>query len=103
MGHAPMTSKQDQQKRRELPRKQRRLIGTRASTPGRGMEIPTPPAGLDPVVAAVIEALPRTMPDNDNSKQHRLLHVTDPSPHAKFPNTNTSELLAHHPLPPYNN
>jgi hypothetical protein len=56
MGHAPMTSKQDQQKRRELPRKQRRL-GTRPSIQDRGMEIPTRPEGLDPAVAEFIEAL----------------------------------------------
>jgi excisionase family DNA binding protein len=94
MGHAPMTSKQDQQKRRELPRKQRRLIGTRASTPGRGMEIPTRPAGLDPVVAEFIEALARTMTDNDNSKQRRLVEFKDGCRYGKFGKTKAYELIA---------
>jgi hypothetical protein len=56
MGYAPMVSKQHQQKRCKLPRKQRPL-GKGASTPGRGMEMPTRPAGLDPIVAEIIEAL----------------------------------------------
>jgi excisionase family DNA binding protein len=94
MGRAPMTSKQDQQKRRELPRKQRRLIGTRASTPGRGMEIPTRPAGLDPVVAEFIEALARTMTDNDNSKQRRLVEFKDGCRYGKFGKTKAYELIA---------
>jgi excisionase family DNA binding protein len=94
MGSAPMTSKQDQQKRRELPRKQRRLIGTRASTPGRGMEIPTRPAGLDPVVAEFIEALARTMTDNDNSKQRRLVEFKDGCRYGKFGKTKAYELIA---------
>ncbi len=89
-----MTSKQDQQKRRELPRKQRRLIGTRASTPGRGMEIPTRPAGLDPVVAEFIEALARTMTDNDNSKQRRLVEFKDGCRYGKFGKTKAYELIA---------
>ena len=88
-----MTSKQDQQKRRELPRKQRRL-GTRASTPGRGMEIPTRPAGLDPVVAEFIEALARTMTDNDNSKQRRLVEFKDGCRYGKFGKTKAYELIA---------
>jgi excisionase family DNA binding protein len=93
MGYAPMTSKQDQQKRRELPRKQRRL-GTRASTPGRGMEIPTRPAGLDPAVAEFIEALARTMTDNDNSKQRRLVEFKDGCRYGKFGKTKAYELIA---------
>jgi hypothetical protein len=60
MGCASMASKQDQQKPRKLPRKQRPL-GKRASTPGRGMEMPTRPAGLDPIVAEIIGALARTI------------------------------------------
>src|SRR5260370_37343878 len=93
MGYAPMTSKQDQQKRRVLPRKQRRL-GTRASTPGRGMEIPTRPAGLDPVVAEIIEALARTMIDNDNSKQRRLVEFKDGCRYGKIGKTKGYELIA---------
>jgi len=93
MGCAPMASKQDQQKRRELPRQQRRL-GTRASTPGRSMEIPTRPAGLDPVVAEIIEALARTMIDNDYSKQRRLVEFKDGCRYGKFGKTKAYELIA---------
>jgi hypothetical protein len=60
MDCASMASKQDQQKRRKLPRKPRPL-GKSASTPGRGMEMPTRPAGLDPIVVEIIEALARTI------------------------------------------
>jgi hypothetical protein len=56
MGYAPMASKQHQQKRCQLPRKQRPL-GKRASTLGRALEMPTRPAGLDPIVVEIIEAL----------------------------------------------
>jgi hypothetical protein len=56
MGCAPMASKQHQQKRCKLQRK-RRPHGKRASTPDRGMEMPTRPAVLDPIVAEIIEAL----------------------------------------------
>lgn len=55
-----MESKPDQEKRRKLPRKQRALDKC-ASRPGRGMEMPTRPAGLDPIVAEIIEALARTI------------------------------------------
>jgi excisionase family DNA binding protein len=89
----PMTSKQDQQKRRELPRKQR-CLGTRASIQGRGMEIPTRPEGLDPAVAEFIEALARTMIDNDNSKQRRLVEFKDGCRYGKFGKTKAYELIA---------
>jgi excisionase family DNA binding protein len=89
----PMTSKQDQQKRRELPRKQRRR-GTRASIQGRGMEIPTRPEGLDPAVAEFIEAFARTMTDNDNSKQRRLVEFKDGCRYGKFGKTKAYELIA---------
>ena len=55
-----MASKQDQEKRRKLPRKER-VLDKCGSTPGRGMEMPTRPAGLDPIVAEIIEALARTI------------------------------------------
>jgi hypothetical protein len=35
---------------------------------GRGMEMPARSAGLDPIVAEIIEAHARTMVDNDNNK-----------------------------------
>jgi hypothetical protein len=79
MGYAPMASKQDQQKRRKLLRKQRPL-GKRASKPGRGMEMPTSRAGLDPIVAEIIEALAGTMADNHNNKRRRLVEFKDGLP-----------------------
>ena len=48
------------EKRRKLPRRQRAQDKC-APTPGRGMEMPTRPAGLDPIVAEIIEALARTI------------------------------------------
>ena len=35
------------------------------------MEMPARSAGLDPIVAEIIEAHARTMVDNDNNKQRR--------------------------------
>jgi hypothetical protein len=58
MGCVSMASKQDQEKRRKLPRRQRALDNY---APGRGIEMPTRPAVLDPIVAEIIEALARTI------------------------------------------
>jgi len=58
------------------------------------MEIPTRPAGLDPVVAEIIEALARTMIDNDNSKQRRLVEFKDGCRYGKFGKTKAYELIA---------
>ena len=57
---SPMTSKRYQEKRRKLPREQR-AVDECAPTQGRGMEMPIRPAGLDPIVAEIIEALARTI------------------------------------------
>jgi excisionase family DNA binding protein len=92
MGYAPMASKQDQQKRPKLPWKQRPL-GKRASTPDRGMAAPIRPAGLDPFVAEIIEALARTVGDNDN-KQRRLVEFKDGCRYGKFGKTKAYELIA---------
>ena len=56
----PMTSKRYQEKRRKLLRGQRALDEC-SPTEGRGMEMPIRPAGLDPIVAEIIEALARTI------------------------------------------
>jgi len=88
-----VASKQDQQKRRELLRKQRPL-GKRASKPGRGMEMPTRPAGLDPIVAEIIEALQGTMPDSGNNKRRRLVEFKDGCRYGKFGKTKAYELIA---------
>jgi len=57
---SPMTSKRYQEKRRKLPREQR-AVDECAPTQGRGMEMPIRPAGLDPIVAEIIEALARSI------------------------------------------
>jgi excisionase family DNA binding protein len=91
MGYTPMASKQDQEKRCKPPRQQ--PLGDRASTPGRG-EMPARPAGLDPVVADIIEAVARTMVDNDNNKQRRLVELKDGCRYGKFGKTKAYELIA---------
>jgi excisionase family DNA binding protein len=58
------------------------------------MEMPTRPAGLDPVVAEIIEALARTMTDNDNNKQRRLVEFKDGCRYGKFGKTKAYELIA---------
>jgi excisionase family DNA binding protein len=58
------------------------------------MEMPTRPAGLDPVVAEIIEALARTMTDNDNNKQRRLVGFKDGCRYGKFGKTKAYELIA---------
>jgi hypothetical protein len=55
-----MTSKRHQEKRRKLPRGHHPLDEC-APTRGRGMAMPIRPAGLDPIVAEIIEALARTI------------------------------------------
>ena len=55
-----MASKQDQQEHRLSPQEQH-LLSERASKPSHGMEMPARAAGLDPIVAEIIEALARTI------------------------------------------
>ena len=93
MDYASMVSKQDQQELLQL-RQRQRLLGKRASTPGRSMEMPAPPADLDPIVAEIIEALARTMVDNDNNKQRRLVEFKDGCRYGKFGKTKAYELIA---------
>jgi excisionase family DNA binding protein len=100
MDYASMASKQDQQEPLQL-RQQHRLLGKRASTPGRGMEMPAPPAGLDPIVAEIIEALARTIVDNDNNKQRRLVEFKDGCRYGKFGKTKAYELIAHERIRAY--
>jgi excisionase family DNA binding protein len=92
MGYTPMVSKQDQQPR-QLPQKQR-LLDRRASTLGRDMEMPARPSDLDPIVAEIIEALARTMVDNENKKQRRLVEFKDGCRYGKFGKTKAYELIA---------
>jgi hypothetical protein len=62
---------------------------------GRGMKMPTHPAGLDPIVAEIIEALAGTMADNDsNNKRRRLVEFKDGCRYGKFGKTKAYELIA---------
>lgn len=58
------------------------------------MEMPTRPAGLDPLVAEIIEVLTRTMTDNGNNKQRRLVEFKDGCRYGKFGKTKAYELIA---------
>jgi excisionase family DNA binding protein len=88
-----MESKQDQPECGQLSQR-RPLLGKRASTPDRGMEMPARPAGLDPMVAEIIEAVARTMVNNDNSQQRRLVEFKDGCRYGKFGKTKAYELIA---------
>jgi excisionase family DNA binding protein len=87
-----MTSKQDQQEHR-LPSQEQRLLRERAATLSQGMETPTRAAGLDPIVAEIIEALARNMVENDN-RQRRLVEFKDGCRYGKFGKTKAYELIA---------
>jgi len=58
------------------------------------MEKPTCPAGFDPIMAEIIDALARTMINNDNSKQRRLVEFKDGCRYGKFGKTKAYELIA---------
>jgi excisionase family DNA binding protein len=58
------------------------------------MEKPTRPAGLDPIMTEIIDALARTMINNDNSKQRRLVEFKDGCRYGKFGKTKAYELIA---------
>jgi excisionase family DNA binding protein len=92
MGYAPMASKQDQHGHRR-PLQERRLSES-ASTPSRGMEMQARAAGLDPIVAEIIEALARSMVDIDNNRQRRLVEFKDGCRYGKFGKTKAYELIA---------
>jgi hypothetical protein len=80
-----MASKQDQQEHRLSPQEQR-LLSERASKPSHGMEMPARAAGLDPIVAGIIEALARNMVDIDN-RLRRLVEFKDGCRYGKFGKT----------------
>ena len=101
MDYAPMASKQDQQEHR-LPPQEQRILSERASTtPSRGMEMPARTAGLDPIVAEIIEALARTMVDIDDDRQRRLVEFKDGCRYGKFGKTKAYELIAHERIRAY--
>src|SRR5882672_5625258 len=86
-----MTLKQGQREHRERP--EQRLLSERSSKPSRGMEMPARAAGLDPIVAEIIEALARNMVDIDN-RQRRLVEFKDGCRYGKFGKTKAYELIA---------
>ena len=100
MDDASMTPKQDQQEPFQL-RQQQRLFGKRASTRSRGMEIPARSSDLDPIAAEIIEALARTMVDNGNNKQRRLVEFKDGCRYGKFGKTKAYELIAQEQIRAY--
>ena len=65
------------------------------------MEMPAPPAGLDPIVAEIIEALARTMVDNENNKQRRLVEFKDGCRYGKFGKTKAYELIGQEQIRAY--
>jgi hypothetical protein len=56
-----MTLNRYQEKRRKVLRGRRALHERAPTNPDRGIEMPTRPQGLDPIVAEIIEALARTI------------------------------------------
>jgi hypothetical protein len=56
----------------ERPQAKQRLLSASArSKSGRGVEMPTHPAGLDPIAAEIIEAVAGTIAHKDNNKRGR--------------------------------
>jgi excisionase family DNA binding protein len=88
-----MALKQDQPERRQLPQR-RPLLSECASTLGRDIGKPTRPGELDLVMAEIIDAVTRTMTNNDNSKQRRLVELKEGCRYGKFGKTKAYELIA---------
>ena len=95
-----MASKQDQQKHRLSPQRaalsQRARVETKSRDGNAGA-----PAGLDPIVAKIIEALAGSMVDIDNSRQRRLVEFKDGCRYGKFGKTKAYELIAHERIRAY--
>jgi excisionase family DNA binding protein len=93
MGYAPMASKQHQQEHRLSPQRtafsQRGRVETKSWHGNAGG-----PAGLDPIVAEIIEALARSMVDIDNNRQRRLVEFKDGCRYGRFGKTKAYELIA---------
>jgi excisionase family DNA binding protein len=95
-----MATKQDQREHRQ-PLEEHRLLSERASPPSRGMEMPARGAGLDPIVAEIIEALARSTADIDNNGQRRLVEFKDGCRYGKFGKTKAYELIAQERIKAY--
>jgi hypothetical protein len=63
-----MTLNRYQEKRRKVLRGRRALHERAPTNPDRGIEMPTRPQGLDPIVAEIIEALARTIIRDDDHR-----------------------------------
>jgi excisionase family DNA binding protein len=59
------------------------------------MEYPSPSAGLDPILAKIIEAHAGTMVDIDNNNRRRLVEFKDGCRYGKFGKTKAYELISH--------
>jgi excisionase family DNA binding protein len=81
--------------------KQRPAGNPRVDTKLAPWECPSHPAGLDPIVAEIIEAQAGTMVDNDNNKRRRLVQFKDGCRYGKFGKTKAYELIAHERIRAY--
>ena len=68
---------------------------------GRPVKCSSRSAGLDPIVAEIIEAHAGTMVDNDNNKRRRLVEFKDGCRYGKFGKTKAYELIAHERIRAY--
>jgi hypothetical protein len=94
LGYAQMASKQVSRSLVSYHKSSAFLVSPRRHL-GRAMETPICSAGLDPIVAEIIETHAGTMVDNDNNKRRRLVEFKDGCRYGKFGKTKAYELIAH--------
>ena len=96
-----MTPKQPQPER-DQRHPGRPLPGECASTPCREIEVPACAARPDhPIMAEILDALARTMINNDIGKQRRLVEFKDGCRYGKFGKTKAYELIAQERIKAY--
>jgi len=96
-----MTSKQHQPER-DQRHPGRRLSSGCTSTPCREMEKSACAARPDhPIMAEILDALARTMMNNDVGKQRRLVEFKDGCRYGKFGKTKAYELIAQERIKAY--
>jgi excisionase family DNA binding protein len=101
LGYAQMASKQVSRNFVSYHKSSAFLVSPRRHE-GRPMETPiSRSAGLDPIVAEIIEAHAGTMVDNDNNKRRRLVEFKDGCRYGKFGRTKAYELIAHERIRAY--